>query len=119
VLSPEARDRSSRTSQGAARERQAFLEDGRPRSTACASALEQQARRSTTFQVKVRPLVEQLAKERGYDLVSTPRSRTRSTRTSHHRRVVAKAEKPRRPRAGRRPRRRPGSPRLPKPAPKP
>jgi len=70
VLSPEARDKKQQDITRRARERQAFLEDGQAEINRMRERAQQQAQSiNNEFQVKVRPLVEQAAKERGYDLV--------------------------------------------------
>jgi outer membrane protein len=70
VLSPEARDKKQQDITRRARERQAFLEDGQAEINRMRERAQQQAQAiNNDFQVKVRPIVEQVAKERGYDLV--------------------------------------------------
>jgi outer membrane protein len=70
VLSPEARDKKQQDITRRARERQAFLEDGQAEINRMRERAQQQAQAiNNDFQVKVRPLVEQVAKEKGYDLV--------------------------------------------------
>jgi len=70
VLSPEARDKKQQDITRRARDRQAFLEDGQAEINRMRERAQQQAQAiNNDFQVKVRPLVEQVAKERGYDLV--------------------------------------------------
>jgi outer membrane protein len=70
VLSPEARDRKQQEIVRKGRERQAFLEDGQAEINRMRERAQQQAQAiNGEFQVKIRPLVEQVAKERGFDLV--------------------------------------------------
>lgn len=70
VLSPEARDKKQQEITRKARDRQAFLEDGQAEINRMRERAQQQAQSiNNEFQVKVRPIVEQVAKERGYDLV--------------------------------------------------
>ena len=53
-----------------ARERQAFLEDGQAEINRMRERAQQQAQSiNNEFQLKVRPLVELVAKDKGYDLV--------------------------------------------------
>jgi outer membrane protein len=70
VLSQEARDRKQQEIVRKGRERQAFLEDGQQEINRMRERAQQQAQSiNNEFQLKVRPLVEQVAKEKGYDLV--------------------------------------------------
>jgi outer membrane protein len=70
VLSPEARDKKQQDITRKARDRQAFLEDGQAEINRMRERAQQQAQAiNNEFQVKVRPIVEQVAKEKGYDLV--------------------------------------------------
>jgi outer membrane protein len=70
VLSPEARDKKQQEITRKARDRQAFLEDGQAEINRMRERAQQQAQAiNNEFQVKVRPIVEQVAKEKGYDLV--------------------------------------------------
>ena len=70
VLSPEARDKKQQEITRKARDRQAFLEDGQAEINRMRERAQQQAQSiNNEFQVKVRPIVEQVAKERNYDLV--------------------------------------------------
>src|SRR5512143_1572327 len=70
VLSQEARDRKQQDIVRKGRERQAFLEDGQAEINRMRERAQQQAQAiNNDFQVKVRPIVEVVAKERGYDLV--------------------------------------------------
>jgi outer membrane protein len=70
VLSQEARDRKQQEIVRKGRERQAFLEDGQAEINRMRERAQQQAQSiNNEFQLKVRPIVEQVAKERGYDLV--------------------------------------------------
>jgi outer membrane protein len=70
VLSPEARDKKQQDIVRKTRERQAFLEDGQAEINRMRERAQQQAQAiNAEFQQKVRPLVEQVAKEKGLDLV--------------------------------------------------
>jgi outer membrane protein len=70
VLSQEARERKQQEIVRKGRERQAFLEDGQAEINRMRERAQQQAQSiNNEFQLKVRPLVEQVAKEKGYDLV--------------------------------------------------
>ena len=70
VLSPEARDRKQQEIVRKGRERQAFLEDGQAEINRMRERAQQQAQSiNNEFQLKVRPIVEQVAKDKGYDLV--------------------------------------------------
>jgi outer membrane protein len=70
VLSPEAREKKQQDITRKARERQAFFEDGQQELNRMRERATQQAQSiNNEFQVKIRPLVEQVAKEKGYDLV--------------------------------------------------
>lgn len=70
VLSPEARDKKQQEITRKARDRQAFFEDGQQEINRMRERAGQQAQSiNNDFQVKVRPLVEQVAREKGYDLV--------------------------------------------------
>src|SRR5512143_1769452 len=70
VLSQEARDRKQQEIVRKGRERQAFLEDGQGEINRMRERAQQQAQSiNNEFQLKVRPLVEQVAKDRGFDLV--------------------------------------------------
>jgi outer membrane protein len=70
VLSQEARERKQQEIVRKGRERQAFLEDGQADINRMRERAQQQAQSiNNEFQLKVRPLVEQVAKEKGYDLV--------------------------------------------------
>src|SRR5512147_132111 len=70
VLSQEARDRKQQDIVRKGRERQAFLEDGQAEINRMRERAQQQAQSiNNEFQLKVRPLVEQVAKDKGYDLV--------------------------------------------------
>jgi Skp family chaperone for outer membrane proteins len=52
------------------RDRQAFLEDGQAEINRMRERAQQQAQSiNNEFQLKVRPIVEQVAKDKGYDLV--------------------------------------------------
>jgi outer membrane protein len=70
VLSPEARDKKQTEITRRARDRQAFFEDGQAEINRMRERAQQQAGTiNAEFQQKVRPLVEQVAKAQGYDLV--------------------------------------------------
>jgi Skp family chaperone for outer membrane proteins len=70
VLSPEARDKKQQEIVRKTRERQAFLEDGQAEINRMRERAQQQAQAiNAEFQQKVRPLVEQVAKDKGLDLV--------------------------------------------------
>ena len=70
VLSQEARDRKQQEIVRKGRERQAFLEDGQGEINRMRERAQQQAQSiNNEFQLKVRPIVEQVAKDKGYDLV--------------------------------------------------
>jgi outer membrane protein len=70
VLSEEARDRKQQEIIRKGRERQAFLEDGQADLRRMQERLQQQAQSiNNEFQLKVRPVVEQVAKDKGFDLV--------------------------------------------------
>jgi Skp family chaperone for outer membrane proteins len=70
VLSAEARDKKQQDITRRTRERQAFLEDGQAEINRMRERAQQQAQTiNNEFQLKVRPIVEQVAKDRGYDLV--------------------------------------------------
>jgi outer membrane protein len=70
VLSPEARDKKQQDIVRKTRERQAFLEDGQQEINRMRERAQQQAQAiNGEFQQKVRPLVEQVAKDKGMDLV--------------------------------------------------
>lgn len=70
VLSAEAREKKQTEIVRKTRERQAFLEDGQAEINRMRERAQQQAQSiNNEFQLKVRPLVEQVAKDKGYDLV--------------------------------------------------
>jgi outer membrane protein len=70
VLSAEARDKKQSEITRRARERQAFFEDGQTEINRMRERAQQQAQTiNNEFQLKVRPVVEQVAKDKGYDLV--------------------------------------------------
>lgn len=70
VLSAEARDKKQQEITRKNRDRQAFYEDGQAEINRMRERAQQQAQAiNNEFQLKVRPLVEQVAKEKGYDLV--------------------------------------------------
>jgi len=70
VLSQEAREKKEREIVQKNRDRQAFFEDGQAEIRRMQERAQQQAQSiNNEFQVKVRPIVEQVAQEKGYDLV--------------------------------------------------
>jgi len=70
VLSPEARDKKQQDIVRKTRERQAYLEDGQGEINRMRERAQQQAQSiNAEFQQKVRPIVEQVAKDKGLDLV--------------------------------------------------
>jgi len=70
VLSAEARDKKQQDITRRTRDRQAFLEDGQAEINRMRERAQQQAQSiNNEFQLKVRPVVEQVAKEKGFDLV--------------------------------------------------
>src|SRR5262245_49051305 len=70
VLSPEARDKKQADIVRKTRERQAYLEDGQGEINRMRERAQQQAQSiNGEFQQKVRPIVEQVAKDKGLDLV--------------------------------------------------
>ncbi len=70
VLSQEAREKKQQEIVRKGRERQAFLEDGQADINRMRERAQQQAQSiNNEFQLKVRPIVEQVAKDKGYDLV--------------------------------------------------
>ena len=70
VLSDEAREKKRQEIVKKTRERQAYLEDGQAEINRMRERAQQQAQSiNNEFQMKVRPLVEQVAKDKGYDLV--------------------------------------------------
>jgi outer membrane protein len=70
VLSQEARERKQQEIVRKGRERQAFLEDGQAEINRMRERAQQQAQAiNGEFQQKVRPIVEQVAKDKGLDLV--------------------------------------------------
>jgi outer membrane protein len=70
VLSEEAREKKRQDIVKKTRDRQAFLEDGQAEINRMRERAQQQAQSiNNEFQLRVRPLVEQAAKDRGYDLV--------------------------------------------------
>jgi outer membrane protein len=69
VLSQEARDKKQQIVR-LGRQRQGFLEDGQAEINRMRERAQQQAQSiNNEFQLKVRPVVEQVAKDKGYDLV--------------------------------------------------
>ena len=70
VLSAEAREKKQQEITRRARDRQAFFEDGQAEINRMRERAQQQAQGiNNEFQLKVRPVVEQVAKDRGFDLV--------------------------------------------------
>jgi len=70
VLSQEAREKKQQEIVRKGRERQAFLEDGQAEINRMRERAQGQAQSiNNEFQLKVRPLVEQVAKDKGYDMV--------------------------------------------------
>lgn len=70
VLSQEARDKKEREIVQQGRDRQAFLEDGQAEITRMRERAQQQAQSiNNEFQVKIRPIVEDVARAEGYDVV--------------------------------------------------
>ena len=70
VLSQEARDKKQQEIVRKGRERQAFLEDGQAEINRMRERGQQQAQSiNNEFQVKIRPVVEEVAQDKGYDLV--------------------------------------------------
>ena len=70
VLSAEAREKKQQEITRRARDRQAFYEDGQADINRMRERAQQQAQViNNEFQLKVRPVVEQVAKDRGFDLV--------------------------------------------------
>jgi outer membrane protein len=70
VLSQEARDKKEREIVQKGRDRQAFLEDGQAEINRMRERGQQQAQSiNNEFQVKIRPVVEEVAGALGYDLV--------------------------------------------------
>jgi outer membrane protein len=70
VLSQEAREKKQQEIVRKGRERQAFLEDGQAEINRMRERGQQQAQSiNNEFQVKIRPVVEEVAREKGYDLV--------------------------------------------------
>ncbi len=70
VLSDEAREKKRQEIVRKTRERQNYLEDGQTEIQQMRERAQQQAQSiNNEFQVKVRPIVEQVAKDKGYDLV--------------------------------------------------
>ena len=70
VLSQEERDKKQQEIVRLGRSRQGFLEDGQAEINRMRERAQQQAQSiNNEFQLKVRPVVEQVAKDKGYDLV--------------------------------------------------
>jgi Skp family chaperone for outer membrane proteins len=70
VLSVEAREKKQVEITRRTRERNAFLEDGQGEINRMRERATQQAQQiNNEFQIKVRPVIEQIAKEKGFDLI--------------------------------------------------
>jgi outer membrane protein len=70
VLSVEAREKKQVEITRKTRERDAFLEDGQGEINRMRERAAQQAQQiNNEFQLKVRPVIEQIAKEKGFDLI--------------------------------------------------
>jgi outer membrane protein len=70
VLSQDARDKKQQEIVQKTRERQAFFEDGQAEIRRMQERAQQQAQSiNNEFQVKLRPIIEQVAKQKGYDVV--------------------------------------------------
>ena len=96
VLSQDARDTKQREIVRKGRERQAFLEDGQAEITRLRERAQQSAQSiNNEFQVKIRPIVEGVAKAKGYDLVLDSQvAYTISRDLDITRDVIAKADEP-------------------------
>jgi len=102
VLSAEARDKKEREIVQKNRDRQAFFEDGQAEIRRMQERAQQQAQSiNNEFQVKIRPVVEQVAKDKGYDLVLDAQvAYTISRDFDLTRDVVAKADETLKPPTG-------------------
>jgi len=102
VLSAEARDKKEREIVQKNRDRQAFFEDGQAEIRRMQERAQQQAQSiNNEFQVKIRPVVEQVAKDKGYDLVLDAQvAYTISREFDLTRDVVAKADETLKPPTG-------------------
>ncbi len=70
VLSQEARDKKQQEITRKKRDRAALLEDGTAEINRMRERANQQAQQVTQdFQIKVRPIIEQVAKEKGFDII--------------------------------------------------
>jgi outer membrane protein len=70
VLSQDARDKKQQEIVQKTRDRQAFFEDGQAEIRRMQERAQQQAQSiNNEFQVKLRPIIEQVAKQKGYDVV--------------------------------------------------
>lgn len=70
VLSQEAREKKQQEITRKTRDRAAFLEDGQTEINGMRERANQRAQQITQeFQVKVRPLIEQVAKQKGFDII--------------------------------------------------
>jgi len=96
VLSQDARDTKQREIVRKGRERQAFLEDGQAEITRLRERAQQSAQSiNNEFQVKIRPIVEDVARVKGYDLVLDSQvAYTISRDLDITRDVIAKADEP-------------------------
>jgi outer membrane protein len=94
VLSLEAREKKQQEIVRKGRERQAFLEDGQAEINRMRERGQQQAQSiNNEFQVKIRPVVEEVAREQGYDLVLDSQVAYTITRDYDlTREVIAKAD---------------------------
>jgi outer membrane protein len=72
VLSEEAREKKRQEIVRKTRERQAFLEDGQAELARMRERAQQQAQTiNSEFQIRIRPVVEEVARQQGIDLVFT------------------------------------------------
>jgi Skp family chaperone for outer membrane proteins len=96
VLSQEARENKQREIVRKGRERQAFLEDGQAEITRMRERAQESAQSiNNEFQVKIRPIVEDVARVKGYDLVLDSQvAFTISRDIDITRDVIAKADEP-------------------------
>ncbi len=86
VLSQEAREKKQVEITRKSRERNAFLEDGQAEINRMRERANQQAQQiNNEFQLKVRPIIEQVAKEKGFDLIIDSQCRLHDQpRLRHH-----------------------------------
>jgi outer membrane protein len=94
VLSEDARDKKQREIVRKGRERQAFLEDGQAEIARMRERAQQEAQSiNNEFQVKIRPIVAEVAKAEGYDLVLDSQvAYTISRQIDITRQVITKAD---------------------------